>query len=115
MLAGQLKSVQFRAKGGRLDPNALTVVGEQGAELITGVSGNVISNSKSKDLLNNLGNNNNNVTVNLVEDASRAGQVQQRTDNDQQTIIDVIVANIRNGGEVANAMSGTYGLARQGY
>ena len=31
------------------------------------------------------------------------------------TIIDVIVANIRNGGEVANAMSGTYGLARQGY
>ena len=114
-LIGQLKSVQFRAKGGRLDPNALTVVGEQGAELITGVSGNVISNSKSKDLLNNLGNNNNNVTVNLVEDASRAGQVQQRTDNDQQTIIDVIVANIRNGGEVANAMSGTYGLARQGY
>ena len=47
--------------------------------------------------------------------SSRAGQVQQRTDNDQQTIIDVIVANIRNGGEVANAMSGTYGLARQGY
>ena len=39
----------------------------------------------------------------------------KRTDNDQQTIIDVIVANIRNGGEVANAMSGTYGLARQGY
>ena len=113
-LIGQLKSVQFRAKGGRLDPNALTVVGEQGAELITGVSGNVISNSKSKDLLNNLGNENN-VTVNLIEDSSRAGQVQQRTDNDQQTIIDVIVANIRNGGEVANAMSGTYGLARQGY
>lgn len=60
-------------------------------------------------------NNGNNVTVNLIEDSSRAGQVQQRTDNDQQTIIDVIVANIRNGGEVANAMSGTYGLARQGY
>lgn len=113
-LIGQLRSVQFRAKGGRLDPNALTVVGEQGAELITGVSGNVISNSKSRDLLQNVGGQSN-VQVNLIEDASRAGQVQQRTDNDQQMIIDVIVANIRNGGEVANAMSGTYGLARQGY
>ena len=56
-----------------------------------------------------------NVQVNLIEDASRAGQVNQRTDDDTQTIIDVIVSNIRNGGAVANAMSGTYGLARQGY
>ena len=106
--------MQFRAKGGRLDPNALTVVGEQGAELITGVSGNVISNSKSRDLLQNVGGQSN-VQVNLIEDASRAGQVNQRTDDDTQTIIDVIVSNIRNGGAVANAMSGTYGLARQGY
>ena len=113
-LIGQLRSVQFRAKGGRLDPNALTVVGEQGAELITGVSGNVISNSKSRDLLQNVGGQSN-VQVNLIEDASRAGQVNQRTDDDTQTIIDVIVSNIRNGGAVANAMSGTYGLARQGY
>jgi hypothetical protein len=113
-LIGQLRSVQFRAKGGRLDPNALTVVGEQGAELITGVSGNVISNSKSRDLLQNM-NGQSNVQVNLIEDASRAGQVNQRTDDDTQTIIDVIVSNIRNGGAVANAMSGTYGLARQGY
>lgn len=114
-LIGQLKSVQFRAKGGRLDPSALTVVGEQGPELISGLSGNVVSNPKSKDLLNNLGNNNN-VTVNLIEDSSRAGQVNQRnSETDKQMIIDVIVSNIRGGGDVANAMSGTYGLARQGY
>jgi len=113
-IIGQLKSVNYSGaydKGGYIPSGAVGLVGEIGPELIRGPA-TVTGRKDTEELMKNNGNN---VTVNLIEDSSRAGQVQQRTDNDQQTIIDVIVANIRNGGEVANAMSGTYGLARQGY
>ena len=113
-IIGQLKSVNYSGaydKGGYIPSGAVGLVGEIGPELVRGPA-TVTGRKDTEDLMKNNGNN---VTVNLIEDSSRAGQVQQRTDNDQQTIIDVIVANIRNGGEVANAMSGTYGLARQGY
>lgn len=53
------------------------------------------------------------VVVNMVEDASRAGQVNQRDDNGQK-IIDVVVANIRNGGQVWNTMATAGGLSRRG-
>ena len=113
-IIGQLKSVNYSGaydKGGYIPSGAVGLVGEIGPELVRGPA-TVTGRKDTEELMKNTGSN---VTVNLIEDASRAGQVQQRTDNDQQTIIDVIVANIRNGGEVANAMSGTYGLARQGY
>ena len=113
-IIGQLKSVNYSGaydKGGYIPSGAVGLVGEIGPELIRGPA-TVTGRKDTEELMKNNGSN---VTVNLIEDSSRAGQVQQRTDNDQQTIIDVIVANIRNGGEVANAMSGTYGLARQGY
>lgn len=113
-IIGQLKSVNYSGaydKGGYIPSGAVGLVGEIGPELVRGPA-TVTGRKDTEDLMKNNGNN---VTVNLIEDSSRAGQVQQRTDNDQQMIIDVIVANIRNGGEVANAMSGTYGLARQGY
>lgn len=113
-IIGQLKSVNYSGaydKGGYIPSGSVGLVGEIGPELIRGPA-TVTGRKDTEELMKNNGSN---VTVNLIEDASRAGQVQQRTDNDQQTIIDVIVANIRNGGEVANAMSGTYGLARQGY
>ena len=113
-IIGQLKSVNYSGaydKGGYIPSGAVGLVGEIGPELVRGPA-TVTGRKDTEDLMKNNGSN---VTVNLIEDSSRAGQVQQRTDNDQQTIIDVIVANIRNGGEVANAMSGTYGLARQGY
>ena len=113
-IIGQLKSVNYTGaydKGGYIPSGAVGLVGEIGPELVRGPA-TVTGRKDTEDLMKNNGSN---VTVNLIEDSSRAGQVQQRTDNDQQTIIDVIVANIRNGGEVANAMSGTYGLARQGY
>ena len=113
-IIGQLKSVNYSGaydKGGYIPSGAVGLVGEIGPELVRGPA-TVTGRKDTEELMKNNGSN---VTVNLIEDASRAGQVQQRTDNDQQTIIDVIVANIRNGGEVANAMSGTYGLARQGY
>jgi len=113
-IIGQLKSVNYTGaydKGGYIPSGAVGLVGEIGPELVRGPA-TVTGRKDTEDLMKNNGNN---VTVNLIEDSSRAGQVQQRTDNDQQMIIDVIVSNIRNGGEVANAMSGTYGLARQGY
>lgn len=113
-IIGQLKSINYSGaydKGGYIPSGAIGLVGEIGPELIRGPA-TVTGRKDTEELMKNNGSN---VTVNLIEDSSRAGQVQQRTDNDQQTIIDVIVANIRNGGEVANAMSGTYGLARQGY
>jgi hypothetical protein len=111
-ILSQLKGVTMHDKGGKIASGALGIVGEYGPELIQGPA-TVTSRKDTADLLSNAGQSN--VQVNLIEDASRAGQVNQRTDDDTQTIIDVIVSNIRNGGAVANAMSGTYGLARQGY
>lgn len=114
-IIGQLKSINYSGaydKGGYIPSGAVGLVGEIGPELVRGPA-TVTGRKDTEDLMKNNGSN---VTVNLIEDSSRAGQVNQRnSETDNQMIIDVIVANIRNGGEVANAMSGTYGLARQGY
>ncbi|EKT4542715.1 phage tail length tape measure family protein [Pseudomonas putida] len=53
-----------------------------------------------------------NVTVNLIEDRSRAGTVDQRTDDDGQLQIDAFVADIWGGGERAQAIEAAYGLSR---
>lgn len=53
------------------------------------------------------------VVVNLVEDSSRAGQVSERQ-QDEQTIIDIVVASIRGDGDVASAIGGKYSLETTG-
>ncbi|WP_444756780.1 phage tail length tape measure family protein [Pseudomonas sp. A014] len=53
-----------------------------------------------------------NVTVNLIEDRSRAGTVDRRTGNDGQLEIDAFVADIWGGGERAQAIESAYGLSR---
>lgn len=53
------------------------------------------------------------VTVNLIEDASKGGQVNQRQ-NEEQTIIDIVVASIRGDGDVGSALSGKYNLETVG-
>ncbi|WP_027907109.1 phage tail length tape measure family protein [Pseudomonas taiwanensis] len=53
-----------------------------------------------------------NVTVNLIEDRSRAGTVDQRTGDDGQLQIDAFVADIWGGGERAQAIEAAYGLSR---
>ncbi|EKT4476534.1 tape measure protein [Pseudomonas putida] len=53
-----------------------------------------------------------NVTVNLIEDRSRAGTVDQRTGDNGQLEIDAFVADIWGGGERAQAMEAAYGLKR---
>ncbi|PRA53167.1 MULTISPECIES: phage tail length tape measure family protein [Pseudomonas] len=55
-----------------------------------------------------------NVTVNLIEDRSRAGTVDQRTGDNGQLEIDAFVADIWGGGERAQALESAYGLTRQG-
>ena len=53
------------------------------------------------------------INVNLIEDASKAGGVQQR-EMDGQTMIDIFVANIMSDGNAASAMEQKYGLATVG-
>lgn len=55
-----------------------------------------------------------NVTVNLIEDRSRAGTVDQRAGADGQVQIDAFVADIYGGGERSQALESTYGLKRVG-
>lgn len=50
------------------------------------------------------------VNVNLIESADRGGQVQQNENGG----LDVFVAQIRNGGDAAKVLEGTYGLKRVG-
>ena len=54
-----------------------------------------------------------NVTVNIIEDSSRAGSV-ERTEDRQETIIDVFVANIMSDGPAHQALQSKYGLATVG-
>lgn len=109
-ILGELKSITMHDKGGNIPSGGLGIVGEFGPELVRGPA-SVTSRKDTADLLSK----GSNVTVNLIEDSSRAGQVNQSKDEDENTIIDVIVSNIRNGGSVASAMASTYGLERMGY
>lgn len=52
--------------------------------------------------------------VNVIEDASKAGQIEQTQNADGSYSTNVFVRNIRNGGEEATALETTYGLTRRG-
>lgn len=54
------------------------------------------------------------VTVNLIEDNSRAGRVDQNRRDDGSTEINIFVADIMSGGPRAKALQNAYGLRRQG-
>lgn len=105
---GQLMSISMHDKGGTIPAGQYGIVGEIGPELVRGPA-SVTSRKDTAELLNRSGD----VTVNLIEDRSRAGQVSDR-ETDEGRIIDICVANIRRGGDLADAVSHTYGLARQG-
>ena len=53
------------------------------------------------------------VTVNIIEDASKAGRTEQ-SQMDAQTVIDIFVSNIMQDGETAAAMEQKYGMATVG-
>lgn len=61
--------------------------------------------------INRPGTSGGNVSVHLHEDASRAGQVNERTAPDGTRIIDVLVANIMGDGKAHKALTTKYGLS----
>ena len=108
-IVSTIASTQFAGafdSGGRIPAGQFGLVGERGPELISGPA--QVTGRQATSRMGGGG-----VVVNLNEDASRAGQVQQRDANGQQ-VIDVFVANIRSGGAAASAIQNTYGLQRRG-
>ena len=110
-IMSQLQSVEMMDNGGFLPSGKTAIVGEIGPELVTGPA-NVVGRRETANLLKN-GNSENNISVNLYEDQSKAGQVEQRQIDDNY-IINVFVSNIRQGGRVANTLQNTYSLNRKG-
>lgn len=109
-IVSTISSVSMHDKGGTIPAGQYGIVGEIGPELVRGPA-SVTSRKDTADLLSQRGESN--IVVNLIEDASRAGQV-EKEETDEATIIQVCVANIHRGGELADAISNTYGVARQG-
>ena len=110
-IIAQLSSLTMHDNGGNIPSGGLGIVGEYGPEIVRGPA-SITSRKDTEELLK--GNKGSNVTVNLIEDNNKAGQVNQ-SQNDRQTIIDVFVSNIRQGGEMADSIESTYGLQRRGY
>lgn len=110
-IMSQLQNVEMMDKGGFLPSGQTAIVGEIGPELVTGPA-NVVGRRETANLLKN-GNSENNISINLYEDQSKAGQVEQ-SQIDDNYIINVFVSNIRQGGRVANTLQNTYSLNRKG-
>lgn len=118
-LIGQLRSVNFSGEHWDGSPNPAGMwgtVSERGAEMVNGaiVYGAAdIKSAEETDRLINQGKQSAavSVSVNLYEDASKAGQVQQ---NDSGDVINIFVSNIRRGGQAAQVLQSSYGLKRVG-
>lgn len=105
--------------GGGVDSGKMYRVNEGGAPELLNMSngqqymipngrGEVVSNKDAQGNPKGM-----NVSINLQEDAQRAGTYEQSgTDDDR--IINVFVANIRSGGRADQAMRQTYDVARKG-
>jgi hypothetical protein len=99
-------AVGARATGGPVSADAPYLVGERGAELfVPNTSGSIVPNHK-------LGGGN--VTVNLIEDKSRAGKTEER-DNNGSKELDIFVSDILGDGPRARVMQKAFGLQRRGY
>ncbi len=108
----QLGSISMFDKGGYIPSGQVGIVGEYGPELISGPT-NVTSRKDTADLLSKSGNSNTNIVVNLIESADNQGTVESREDK-EQTIINVFVADIRKGGQMASTLQNTFNLNRVG-
>lgn len=108
----QLKGVTMHDHGGNIPAGRVGIVGEFGPELVTGPA-NVTSRRETADLARQaMGGTN--VQVNLYEDASKAGTVEDREGADGEQIINIFVSNIRRGGQMAQTLENTYQLHRYG-
>ena len=107
---GELPDLTLR----RIPAGQLGIVGEYGPELIQGPA-DVTSRKRTAELARQAaGGTAAPVTVNLYENAERAGQVEQQDNTDGERIINIFVSNIRRGGAAARAMENTYQLRRYG-
>lgn len=108
----QLKGVTMHDHGGNIPAGRVGIVGEFGPELVTGPA-SVTSRRETADLARQaMGGTN--VQVNLYEDASKAGTVEDREGQDGEQIINIFVSNIRRGGQMAQTLENTYQLHRYG-
>ena len=107
--------------GGPVGNNSIVEVGERnkpellswgGKNFLLGGNGGAVFNQSQ--LSNVSGGGGSNVTVNLIEDTSKAGQVSQSKGLNDEDVIRIFVANIRQGGDSADAMELTYDLQRVG-
>lgn len=98
--------------GGNIPTGKWGIAGEYGPEIIEGPA-RVTSRKQTAEMFGQQSQGNH-TTVNVIEDASRAGQVNERQDTDGKTIIDVVVANITGDGQIHKAMSGKYALSTKG-
>lgn len=111
---GQLKSLTMHDLGGHIAAGQVGVVGEYGPELVTGPA-DVTSRRRTAELARQAaGGTAGAVTVNLYEDATKAGQVETGDDQEGERVINIFVSNIRRGGAAARAMESTYQLRRYG-
>lgn len=112
-IIGQLRSVTMHDKGGYIPAGGLGIVGEYGPELVRGPA-SVTSRKETADLARSaLSGSGSKVTVNLIEDAQRAGTVDQ-SQRDGDEVINIFVSNIRKGGQMAKTLESTYALRRYG-
>lgn len=93
--------------GGTIPSGQFGIVGEIGPEIVQGPA-HVTSRRDTAKLMGG-----GDVVVNMYEDASKAGTVNQR-EADGRRIIDVFVADIRSDGPASRAMQSTYGVQRRG-
>lgn len=113
-IIGQLKSLTMHDLGGHIAAGQVGVVGEYGPELVTGPA-DVTSRRRTAELARQAaGGTAGAVTVNLYEDAAKAGQVETGDDQEGERVINIFVSNIRRGGAAARAMESTYQLRRYG-
>lgn len=112
-IISQVMSVSMHDTGGVIKPGELGIVGERGAELIsggtTGVS--VQSRVQTADMMRNASRPQ--TTVNLIESSERAGQTEE-TETEDEHIINLFVSQIRNGGRMSGALERYYGTKRVG-
>lgn len=108
----KLRNVEMHDKGGRIPSGHVGIVGEFGPELVAGPA-NVTSRRETAEMARSAMSGTN-VQVNLYEDTSRAGQVEQRQGTDGEQVIDIFVSNIRRGGQISQALESTYQLHRYG-
>ena len=112
-ILGQLRGLSMHDAGGKIPAGQLGIVGEKGPELVSGPA-SVTSRRRTAALAQGAITSSGDVTVNLYEDASRAGQAESETTGDGERVINIFISNIRKGGQAARALESTYQLRRYG-